>query len=465
MEPRLREQLIAEINAINGVFKDRKVLIRTAPGLTHVAGDAYVVYELDFDPAFDIARIKDFVPNLQEALSRARRRPCPIRLQYMPLALLVDHPYPQPLRWNKLRGLSALDPGQMLAGRSYLDPERPNEIVDLNHWPHVLIAGMTGSGKSTLQLMLAMTLMASTPPRELEVHVIDLKNEDLADLVGLPHVASIAATVEQAIEIIEHVHQIMLARIDSGRGPYKRVALIIDELAQLMDYKDTLKLIGKLASIGRSKAINLIVATQKPTAEVLSSMGRANFPLRFAGRVADSNEAYYAAGRKETGAELLPGAGAFLRIGDSTEPRRMQAYMLDAAGVTWLRESIFAAYGRGQVQQVQPSTPAQPKQSQSPIVPPALVSVFESKLQPDGTFVYGGMAMALRILYGAGAPTKGRAYQDAAAEVQRLIDIWKSSRQAPIVRLPLGKSVGKTSVEVLPEEFDGSQSAQQQGAD
>ena len=105
MEPRLREQLIAEIDAINGVFKDRKVLIRTAPGLTHVAGDAYVVYELDFDPAFDIARIKDFVPNLKEALSRTRRRPCPIRLQYMPLALLVDHPYPQPLRWNKLRGL------------------------------------------------------------------------------------------------------------------------------------------------------------------------------------------------------------------------------------------------------------------------------------------------------------------------------------------------------------------------
>ena len=122
ISPQLREQLIKEINAINSVFARREILIKTAPGLTHVAGDAYVLYEIDIDqaPAFNVAKIEEFVPNLQEALSRARQRRCPITVRYMPLALVVDHPFPQPLRWNKLRGLTMLEPGQMLAGRSSL---------------------------------------------------------------------------------------------------------------------------------------------------------------------------------------------------------------------------------------------------------------------------------------------------------------------------------------------------------
>jgi hypothetical protein len=219
-----------------------------------------------------------------------------------------------------------------------------------------------------------------------------------------------------------------------------------------------LKRLGAVVSIGRSKDINALAATQKPTAEILSSMGRANFPLRFAGRVTDSTEAYIATGRRESGAELLQGAGAFLRIGDTPEPRRMQAYMLDAAGIAWLREAIFTAYGRSAGQGTQPAA-AQPKASPAPEVPPALVSVFEQKLQPDGKFVYGGMAMALRVLYGADAPTKGRAYQEATDRVEEYIKLWKSSRQAPIVHLPLGKNVGKSSGEVSTEEFEDSYNA------
>jgi hypothetical protein len=466
MEPRLKEQLIKEINAINGVFARREIMIRTEPGLTHIAGDAYIVYEIDIEyaPGFNVAKIEDFVPNLQEALSRARQQRCPITVRYMPLSLVVDHPFPQSLRWNKLRGLTMLQPGQMLAGRSYLDPAQPNEIVDLALMPQVLIAGTTGSGKSTLQVMMVLTLMASTSPRDMEVHVIDLKNEDLVDLAGLPHVVSMAVTTEQAIESIDRIYEITQARRESGRGPYKRVVLVIDELAQLSGYKETLKRLGLVVSIGRSKNVNVLAAVQKPTADILSSLGRGNFPLRFAGRVTDSTEAYVATGRRESGAELLMGAGAFLRIGDTPEPRRMQAYKLDPIGIAWLREAIFTAWGRSAGQGPQPVA-AQPKPPAAPAIPPALVAVFEEKLQPDGTFVYGGMTMALRVLYGADAPTQGRAYQDAKARVEELIKVWKSSNQAQIVRLPLGKSVGKTSGEEFPEEFEGSHNARPQGAD
>lgn len=72
----LQGQLMREINAINGVFERRKVWIRTTPELTHIAGDAYIVYEIDTDeaPEFNVAKISELVPNLQEALSRARSR-------------------------------------------------------------------------------------------------------------------------------------------------------------------------------------------------------------------------------------------------------------------------------------------------------------------------------------------------------------------------------------------------------
>jgi hypothetical protein len=69
----------------------------------------------------------------------------------------------------------------------------------------------------------------------------------------------------------------------------------------------------------------------------------------------------------------------------------------------------------------------------SPEIPPALASVFEQKLQPDGKFIYGGMATALRVLYGADAPTKGRAHQEVTDKVEEYIKFWKSSRQTLIV--------------------------------
>ncbi|MFN8467318.1 MAG: FtsK/SpoIIIE domain-containing protein [Caldilineaceae bacterium] len=471
----LQGQLMREINAINDVFERRKVWIRTTPELTHIAGDAYIVYEIDTDeaPEFNVAKISELVPNLQEALSRVRKQPCPVNVQFMPLALVVDHPFPRALRWEKVRDqdlLRQLQPGQMLAGRNYLDLNQPDEIVDLNEMPQVLIAGMTNSGKSTLQVMMALTLMTTASPEDLAVYVIDLKRDDLTDLEGLPHVVSTAYTVEEAVATIDTVFAIMEARSDAGRGDYQRVVLVIDEMALLGDEKDAIRKFARIAAVGRSKRINIIVAIQKPSAETLGSLGKGNFTLRLVGHVGDPNEAYYATGRDKSGAELLPGRGSFLRVGDNNNMRRFQSYKLDALGVAWLRKQITDAYGHGAgrparpaartatlpVAEPQPTTPA------TPAVPPALANIFATKLLPSGTkFEYGGMGMALRELYGPDAPTTGRAYQDATDEVWRLVEIWKSSQGAQIVRLPLGKNVGKGST----EGFSESLGARQQGAD
>lgn len=472
----LQGQLMREINAINGVFERRKVWIRTTPELTHIAGDAYIVYEIDTDeaPEFNVAKISELVPNLQEALSRVRSRPCPVSTQFMPLSLVVDHPFPRPLRWEKVRDndiLRQLEPGQMLAGRNYLNLQAPDEIVDLNLMPQVLIAGMTNSGKSTLQVMMALTLMTTASPEDLAIYGVDLKRDDLTDIEGLPHVVSMAYTIEEAVQTIDTVYDIMEARSDAGRGNYQRVVLIIDEMARLGDEKEAIRKFGLIAAVGRAKRINTIVAIQKPTTETLGSLGKGNFTLRMVGHVGDPQEAYNATGREKSGAEQLPGFGSFLRVGDTSNAVRFQSYQLDALGVAWLRKLITDAYGYGAGRSARraprPAThpAAEPPVTTAhavPTVPATLAAVFATKLLPSGTkFEYGGMGLALRALYGDNAPTKGRAYQDATDEVWRLVEVWKTSQGAQILRLPLGKGVGKVSQEEFPEEF----SARQQGAD
>ena len=220
-----------------------------------------------------------------------------------------------------------------------------------------------------------------------------------------------------------------------------------------------------------SKRINTIVAIQKPTTETLGSLGKGNFTLRMVGHVGDPQEAYNATGREKSGAEQLPGFGSFLRVGDTSNAVRFQSYQLDALGVAWLRKLITDAYGYGAGRSARPAPrPATHPAAEPPVtaapavptVPAALAAVFATKLLPSGTkFEYGGMGLALRALYGDNAPTKGRAYQDATDEVWRLVEVWKTSQGAQILRLPLGKGVGKVSQEEFPEEF----SARQQGAD
>jgi hypothetical protein len=98
-------------------------------------------------------------------------------------------------------------------------------------------------------------------------------------------------------------------------------------------------------AVARSKRINAIFATQKPTVDVVGRLGKANLTTRLVGRVTTSDEATTAAGRGETGAHLLPGRGAFLRI-EGADVTRLQAYWLDDAGTEALVDAAVQRWGR-----------------------------------------------------------------------------------------------------------------------
>jgi DNA segregation ATPase FtsK/SpoIIIE-like protein len=100
----------------------------------------------------------------------------------------------------------------------------------------------------------------------------------------------------------------------------------VDELADLMDVagKDVEGYIRRIIQVGRGLGVALVAATQQPLAAILGSVVKANFPLRMVGKVASDIEAKTAAGQYHTGAERLPGKGAFLSVNGTTH--RIQAY-------------------------------------------------------------------------------------------------------------------------------------------
>jgi len=337
--------IAGEVAAINRTFAgtrpNQKSPAGTNPKWTYVAGRAFISYGLRLDPAVLPQDVEKLLPKLTEALSAVRRRPTDVRLRRKPLALEVAHPFPAPLDWQRAR--TQLDADTMLTGRNYSGGEPCDDTLCFDDTPHVLIAGTTGSGKSTLLRMMIATLALNTDPGLCRVFLIDLKNEDLLPFRRLPHVETTAITRAQAMDVVRYMHAEKNRRVLEGKAQGPRVVLVVDELAQIAD-KSTLLLLDETLAVARSKRINAIFATQKPTVDVVGRLGKANLTSRLVGRVTTSDEATTAAGRGETGAHLLPGKGAFLRI-EGADVTRLQAYWLDDAGTDAMVDAAVQRWG------------------------------------------------------------------------------------------------------------------------
>lgn len=334
--------IAGEVAAINRTFQGRNLDVGTRAAWTVVAGRSYIAYGLRLGGAVLPQDVDKLLPKLSEAMSALRRRPTDVRLRRKPLALEVPHPFPAPLDWQRAR--TALDADTMLTGRNYSGGEPVDDVLRFDDTPHVLIAGTTGSGKSTLLRMMIATLALNTSPDLCRMYLVDLKNEDLLPFRRLPHVETTAITRAQAMDVVRYMHAEKNRRVLEGKAQGPRVVLVVDELAQIAD-KSTLLLLDETLAVARSKRINAIFATQKPTVDVVGRLGKANLTTRLVGRVTTTDEATTAAGRGETGAHLLPGNGAFLRIEGPTATR-LQAYWLDDAGTESLVDAAVARWGR-----------------------------------------------------------------------------------------------------------------------
>ncbi|MCB0145035.1 MAG: AAA family ATPase, partial [Caldilineaceae bacterium] len=253
-----------EVRAINATFRQHGVKAGIERKNVLVSPYSHVEYGVSIAPGQAIAAIEKRIPEITNAVARLRKAQTPIMFSWNPLSISVPFPDRIVMPWDAGQ-VARLHAGQMLLGKSFDRHGAHLETTTFDESPHILVAGTTGAGKSVLLQSMIASLCANTSPDDLRLVLVDLKNEDLTPFAGWPHVTLFARTLAEAESAIMRVQAEKDARImDPSRKPY-RLVLVIDELAQLAEQKHVVTALGDVASIGRSKLINLIVATQHPT--------------------------------------------------------------------------------------------------------------------------------------------------------------------------------------------------------
>ncbi len=416
------EKLIpAEINLINAMFQAHNIQARTRTKLTMCVKSSFIAYGLEVARGETVSKIERIQRELSNELTRQRVRILPsyaghaiVRLRDYPLAIEVPHPTPIPLSWQA----APMRMGRLhaLIGRSYSYNGAHDEYLDLDRHYHTLVAAMSGGGKSTLMRMALITLALNTTPTDLQIMLVDLKNDDLVPFRALPHCINYAGAIDSAAAAIAYVHQVKTERIQTQTKPY-RLLLVIDELAELGVDKDALKQLGSVLSTGRSLGINVWAGTQYPSANAIGSIVAASFTTRLVGMVDGKNSALVATKRAGSGAELLCTPGDFLHI-DAGDLARMKAYDFsqnDSAALIvhiarkWQDQAARAI-------EVNLQTLLHPRTSSKPI-PREVLAIFKRLTTEDGGLQRGAMAATLRALYGQDAPQSGKRYQNEVKKI------------------------------------------------
>lgn len=194
---------------------------------------------------------------------------------------------------------------------------------------HVLVVGATGSGKTALTRALLTSLCMFNSTDAVQIQLIDPKGRGLGPLTRLPHVQSqIASDTAAALDRLNQLIAVMEQR-DREQVSTPTIIVAVDELADLIQVggKSVEGALTRIAQRGREAGVHLIACTQKPSSALIGSAMKANFPIRLVGATASREEARYASGIADSGAEKLEGRGDFLLIAKG-EAIRFQAAWL-----------------------------------------------------------------------------------------------------------------------------------------
>ncbi len=281
-----------------------------------------------------VSQISALAKDLALALSAPRLRieaPVPGR-SYIGIEVPNRHPTLVRLRpilesdaFQSVESPLALALGRDVAGTAV--------VADLGAMPHLLIAGTTGSGKSVCLASMITCLSFNNTPGDLRLVMIDPKMVELIRFNGLPHLlGKVETDLERIIGVLRWCTAEMdrryrlleeakvrdieafnrKARRRRGVEPLPRIVVAIDELADLMMMApdQTEKVLVRLAQMARAVGIHLVVATQRPSTEILTGLIKANFPARIAFSVASGVDSRVVL--DAPGAETLLGKGDML---------------------------------------------------------------------------------------------------------------------------------------------------------
>ena len=233
-------------------------------------------------------------------------------------------------------------------------------VFDLAATPHLLIAGTTGSGKSTFLNTIVLSVMYTRTPEQVRFWMVDSKGVDLRAFNRIPHMLfPVVKKSEDALGILLQAEDVMKMRyqlfaeqgvknIDGynavvpSEKAIPRIVIIIDEYMEMMTSgeKELEIVIDSLSRQARAAGIHLVLATQRPTSKVITASIKANIPCRAAFTVVDWRESKTIVDR--TGAERLLGNGDMLfSLGDTAVPIHAQAAYVSYKEVDQAIEDVY----------------------------------------------------------------------------------------------------------------------------
>ena len=357
---------------LEATLKDHEVNAR----LTNVvSGPTVTRYEIELAPGVKVARVTNLAGDIAYALATPDVRllaPIPGRS-----AIGVEVP-------NRHRRLVTL--GHVLASEEAAGNHDPLAValgedisgrpvlVNLAELPHLLIAGATGAGKSSCINSIVTSILMRAKPEDVRLIMVDPKRVELGQYNGVPHLLTRVITKpKKALEALQWAVGEMERRYellaDSGvrditgyrekhdagdldpsrfdRFPY--VVVIVDELNDLMMVagRDVESAIVRIAQMARAVGIHLVIATQRPSVNVITGVIKANIPSRFAFSVASQADSRVII--DVVGAEKLVGVGDMLVItAREPRPQRVQGAWVSegevAAVVKWVRDQKKVEY-------------------------------------------------------------------------------------------------------------------------
>ena len=299
-----------------------------------IHGPSVTRYEFVLDQGVKLSKITNLADDIALALGATgvRIAPIPDKISVVGIEVPNKHVTPVLIRdviesrdFAEHKSKTAFALGRDIAGK--------NVIGDIEKLPHVLIAGTTGSGKSVCTNSLIISMLYKSTPDEVRFIMVDPKMVELAPYNGIPHLLIPVVTdpkkaagalqwavfemmkryktfSENGVKKLEEFNR--LARATEGMETLPSVVVVIDELADLMlvAAKEVEESICRVAQMGRAAGVHLVIATQRPSADVITGLMKANIPSRIAFAVASSLESRIIL--DNTGAEKLVGKGDML---------------------------------------------------------------------------------------------------------------------------------------------------------